>query len=86
MVLTLFSSMQSIQHSVSSWKISLPGLKIFLALIRRTRRNLKLPISSVLIFSELLCPHATVNDEVDGAVDDEKEVLDGGESEHPAGV
>ena len=86
MVLTLFSSMQSIQHSVSSWKISLPGLKIFLALIRRTRRNLKLPISSVLIFSELLCPHEAVNDEVGGAVDDEKEVLDGGESEHPAGV
>ena len=57
-----------------------------MTLKRRSRRNLKLPISSVLIFSELLCPNEAVNDEVDGAVDDEKEVLDGGESEHPAGV
>ena len=30
--------------------------------------------------------HHAVDDEVDGAVDDEGEVLDGGQSEHPAGV
>ena len=61
-------------------------MKIFLTLIRSTRRNLKPNISSVLILSELLCSHEAVNDEVDGAVGDQKEVLDGGESEHPAGV
>ena len=36
--------------------------------------------------SYVLCAHGTVDDEVDGAVDDEGEVLDGGEGEHPAGV
>ena len=61
-------------------------MKIFLTLIRSTRRNLKANISSVLILSELLCSHEAVNDEVDGAAEDEKEVLDGGESEHPAVV
>ena len=61
-------------------------MKIFLTLIRSTRRNLKPNISSVLILSELLCSHEAVNDEVNGAVEDEEEVLDGGESEHPAGV
>ena len=34
----------------------------------------------------ILGANCAVDDEVDGAVDDESEVLDGGESEHPAGV
>ena len=34
----------------------------------------------------LLCPHGAVDDEVDGAVDDETEVLDCCQSEHPAGM
>ena len=61
-------------------------MNIFLTLIRSTRRNLQLQISSDLMFSELLCPHEAVNDEVGGATEDEKKVLNGGESEHPAGV
>ena len=34
----------------------------------------------------LLSPHEAVDDEVDRDVEDEEEVLDGGETEHPAGV
>ena len=34
----------------------------------------------------ILGANCAVDDEVDGAVDDEGEVLDGGQSEHPAGV
>ena len=34
----------------------------------------------------LLRSHETVDDEVDRTVDNEEEVLDGGEGEHPAGV
>ena len=34
----------------------------------------------------LLGAHAAVDDEVDGTIDNEEEVLDGSEAEHPAGV
>ena len=34
----------------------------------------------------LLCAHAAIDDEVDRAIDNEEEVLDGGEAEHPPGV
>ena len=34
----------------------------------------------------ILGAHGAVDDEVDGAVDDEGEMLDGGQREHPAGV
>ena len=34
----------------------------------------------------ILGAHGAVDDEVDGAVDDEAEVLDGGQREHPAWV
>ena len=34
----------------------------------------------------LLCAHEAVDEEVDRAVDNEEEVLDGSEGEHPAGV
>ena len=34
----------------------------------------------------LLCAHEAVDEEVDRAVDNEAEVLDGSEGEHPAGV
>ena len=34
----------------------------------------------------ILCAHGAVDDEVDGAVDDESEMLDGSECEHPAGM
>ena len=37
-------------------------------------------------FDNILCPHATVDDKVDRAVENEEKVLDGGEGEHPAGV
>jgi hypothetical protein len=57
-----------------------------LTLKRSSRWNLKLPLCSVLIFKELLCTHDAVNDEVDATVEDEKQVLDGGDSEHPARV
>ena len=40
----------------------------------------------VLLLEQLLCAHKTVDDEVGRAVDNEEEVLDGGEGEHPAGV
>ena len=36
--------------------------------------------------AHILGADCAVDDEVDGAVDDEGEVLDGGQSEHPAGV
>ena len=35
---------------------------------------------------DLLCAHEAVDDKVHRAVDNEEEVLDGGETEHPAGV
>ena len=34
----------------------------------------------------ILCAHETVNKEVDGAINNKEEVLDGSEAEHPAGV
>lgn len=34
----------------------------------------------------ILGAHGAVDDEVDGAVDDEGEMLDGGQSKHPARV
>jgi len=35
---------------------------------------------------DILGAHGAVDDEVDGAVDDEGEMLDGGQGEHPARV
>ena len=34
----------------------------------------------------LLCAHEAVNKEVDGAINNEEEVLDGSEAEHPGGM
>ena len=39
-----------------------------------------------LCYVILLASHGAVDDEVERTVDDQGEVLDGGESEHPAGV
>ena len=36
--------------------------------------------------SILLCAHAAIDDEVDRAIDNEEEVLDGSEGEHPPWV
>ena len=76
-----------ISSSVSSCPVSSAGPNTLLRLSRSTRRNLA---ADVLYQSntgvDLLSPHEAVDDEVDGAVEDEEEVLDGGETEHPAGV
>ena len=58
--------------------------QIFLMLLTRTLLNLKY-LFLILLFS-LLCAHEAVDYEVNRAVENEEEVLDCSEGEHPAGV
>ena len=55
-------------------------------MIARTLRNLKNVFKTNSDFNILLCAQEAVDNKVDRAVDDEEEVLDGSEAEHPAWV
>ena len=55
-------------------------------MIARTLRNLKHVFKTSFDIKNLLSAQEAVNDEVDRAVDDEEEVLDGSEAEHPDGA
>ena len=68
---------------------SLSGLSyenLFLFILASTLRNLKNVYNTNSDFNILLCAQEAVDDEVDRTVDNEEEVLDGSEAEHPAGV
>ena len=80
------SSSSSKSHSVISLSV-FSFENLFLIMSASTLRNLKKYVFNTNTdFYILLCAQEAVDDEVNRAVDNEEEVLDGSEAEHPAGV